>query len=592
MGILLPYPSLKVLARVFMGPITQSSHGNSILVVEEDLRFRERLAQGLKHERFVVTTAACGTEALGLLNSQRQFDLVIITLELHDLDGLRVISAMRRNPKLRELPAILIAEHADAETIRGAARLGIRDYLLKSRFTLNELVYRMTRHLCADARAEAPPSHQEEGARPKTGLRAGSEDAHRPTWDAVNNAIAASPFPPILHYVLEKANDPDSAMRDIVEAIRLDPSLTTQVMKTANTCFAGAARGTRTLEQAATRIGVNGIRNTVITATTMRRFATPIASVLSAQRFWEHALVVARFSYALGGRVDPQMTDQLYLAGLMKDLGRLLLAEAQPSKFTAAVVNAARHGRSLSNELRELLGVTPNEVTERVLREAGFPEVVWTVAGRLEQCDKDLLQATKHRTETMIIALADRLARSAAVGESFDAMITPIDVWIDALRLDCHDVFSMFEESLEGLDETKELVASCLRGPLLPNVYDEFLAEIPRNLRVSVCAPGRPCELLSLFFQKLNLISAAQPTVAVMLLRDGGDLEECLTQLEGADAAACDSLPVVICSPVEIPADELAILGSRPSRVLQMPIPHHELLAQCCRLHGAKAATA
>jgi DNA-binding response OmpR family regulator len=109
-----------------------------ILLVEDEPKLRQSLAEGLSLEHWDVTSAAMGAEAQVLLDSQ-PFDAVVLDWMLPDCDGLEIVRQLRARGG--RVPVLVISARAGgnaAETIRQA---GATDYLLKP-FSFDDLLTR------------------------------------------------------------------------------------------------------------------------------------------------------------------------------------------------------------------------------------------------------------------------------------------------------------------------------------------------------------------------------------------------------------------------------------------------------------------
>lgn len=81
--------------------------GDTVLVVEDDDALRRMLEQFLVFEGFRVLTAAHGAEALRSLNGNTPA-LVVLDLALPWVNGLEVLAIMRTDPRLRDIPVLVV----------------------------------------------------------------------------------------------------------------------------------------------------------------------------------------------------------------------------------------------------------------------------------------------------------------------------------------------------------------------------------------------------------------------------------------------------------------------------------------------------
>jgi len=132
---------------------------STILVVDDMAIFRDPLAASLRLAGYETVCAADGKEALARVGEGRP-DLVLLDLAMPVLDGLGFLRAFRADPANARVPVIVLTAAAERHTVLEAAALGAREYLLKSRFSMQDMLERVKRRLedpgAATATATAP----------------------------------------------------------------------------------------------------------------------------------------------------------------------------------------------------------------------------------------------------------------------------------------------------------------------------------------------------------------------------------------------------------------------------------------------------
>ena len=101
-----------------------------VLVVDDDPLNRLQLLQGLKQQGYDSTQAEDGVQALELL-AERSFDLVILDILMPNLDGFEVLSRMKSDGVLRDIPVIVISALEEMDSVIKCIRMGAEDYLSK-----------------------------------------------------------------------------------------------------------------------------------------------------------------------------------------------------------------------------------------------------------------------------------------------------------------------------------------------------------------------------------------------------------------------------------------------------------------------------
>ena len=113
----------------------------TILLVEDDPFLSSVLRMKLEKESFKVVRAADGDEALNFLIEQGiKPDLILLDLILPKKNGFEVLETIRQDPLLEKLPVIIISNLGQPSDIERGKALGVIDYFIKARLSVEELV--------------------------------------------------------------------------------------------------------------------------------------------------------------------------------------------------------------------------------------------------------------------------------------------------------------------------------------------------------------------------------------------------------------------------------------------------------------------
>jgi CheY-like chemotaxis protein len=126
-----------------------------IMIVDDTDVMRQTVARVLEGAGYQTICAADGSEALAMLNLARP-DVVLMDLMMPGMDGLHCLQEMRRDPRGKSTPIIMMTAYDDENRAR-ARELGARDYLIKTSLSINELLERIGRCLEKTALTALPP---------------------------------------------------------------------------------------------------------------------------------------------------------------------------------------------------------------------------------------------------------------------------------------------------------------------------------------------------------------------------------------------------------------------------------------------------
>ncbi|QDV89599.1 putative transcriptional regulatory protein pdtaR [Phycisphaerae bacterium RAS2] len=130
----------------------------SILVVDDEPICREPLAEALRFRGYRVTVAAGGTDILQAME-QAKPDLVLLDILMPRVEGISVLERIRSDIRFKHVPVILLTNVTDRSFVMQAHALGAAAYMLKSEFSMDDLVRRIEDQLSASAVLQATNAH-------------------------------------------------------------------------------------------------------------------------------------------------------------------------------------------------------------------------------------------------------------------------------------------------------------------------------------------------------------------------------------------------------------------------------------------------
>jgi DNA-binding response OmpR family regulator len=101
-----------------------------ILVIDDDEMTRHFLSHILAQQGFLLETAADGEQALTLLK-EKQFDIILLDIEMPGLNGLETLKRIRKNYLKKDLPILMVTANDQSAEIIQAFDLGANDYVVK-----------------------------------------------------------------------------------------------------------------------------------------------------------------------------------------------------------------------------------------------------------------------------------------------------------------------------------------------------------------------------------------------------------------------------------------------------------------------------
>lgn len=113
---------------------------NTTILLAEDDQFLQRMyATKLEGAGFNVVTASDGDEALKKMENSAPV-IALVDILMPKKDGFEVLRALRKDPKFKDFPVIILTNLNEPEDIKRARELGANEYIIKSHFLPSEVV--------------------------------------------------------------------------------------------------------------------------------------------------------------------------------------------------------------------------------------------------------------------------------------------------------------------------------------------------------------------------------------------------------------------------------------------------------------------
>jgi HD-like signal output (HDOD) protein len=143
-----------------------------------------------------------------------------------------------------------------------------------------------------------------------------------------------SSLPEVAMRIMRLADDPTTGADELLEAVRSDPALVMRVMRTVNSSYHGLPNQVADLKQAITLLGFDEIRNLALTAFVARSFQSGDGHASYSRReLWNHMVATSLIARTIARQCGHPAPQEAYLAGLLHDLGVVLLDQYVHNPF-------------------------------------------------------------------------------------------------------------------------------------------------------------------------------------------------------------------------------------------------------------------
>ncbi len=166
--------------------------------------------------------------------------------------------------------------------------------------------------------------------------------------------------------------DDDVDVAEVMRCLGAEPALAARVLKVANSPFYRRAGTVGTVDRAVQVLGLAAIRG-IAAAGCMDRLPVPaLGRVLDAERFRRHSLAVAVAAQALSAQARCGVDGEAFMAGLLHDIGIVLLARLRPQLLASALAEPAEPG-ALPQAAAHVMAIQHAACGARLVEAWGLP---------------------------------------------------------------------------------------------------------------------------------------------------------------------------------------------------------------------------
>lgn len=220
-------------------------------------------------------------------------------------------------------------------------------------------------------------------------------------------------LPAIVNQVLFVTANPESSVQDLLAIIETDPSMTAKVLKMANSAFYSRTRKVATLHQALITIGFDEVRNLVLSIAVFNNFsALTKVRGFDPYEFWRHSFTAGIAAKMIAGGLHLQASD-LFVAGLIHDIGKLALLIASPDAYTKIMKMTGNCGLEHLAAEKHVLGINHAQIGSRLVNKWMFPDSLVVATGYHHEPG----QANSQEVYPLVVHLSDCLSHTLALSQ-------------------------------------------------------------------------------------------------------------------------------------------------------------------------------
>ncbi len=268
--------------------------------------------------------------------------------------------------------------------------------------------------------------------------------------ETIPNGLLGSPLH--IYCELQKVmQHPDTSFQELESIIRIDSSLTARLLRVVNSAFYGFKSKVETITHALSIVGMDQLMELVVATSILGKFRGIPNELFNMNLFWRHSVAVGLASRTIAEIKKEDKPERYYVAGLLHDLGRLVLCLSIPDQALKIFEEHSQGDQPMTYYEEAQLSCNHAEVGAALFQRWNLPDFLQAVVKNHHEPFRD----PKWELQASIIHFADYLAYEMGLGGSGEMHPPELNPKTKALlKLDEKSLKKVWEEMNNKLEDS------------------------------------------------------------------------------------------------------------------------------------------
>lgn len=390
-------------------------------------------------------------------------DAIVVELPKTFHDQLHFIQMVKQNSLACNIPVICFGEKLGDKLENGIKKIGIAEYISRP-FPMGKLAkliiawVEKTKNVYKKGKGD-PELDKEADV---TQILSAQVSPRNKIDLMVKHISDVMAFPFTVSMALQILNNPDSSAAELAQIIETDPAISAQFLKKANSAhYSGSSKRIVSIKDAIVRIGFTETRRLVTGMAVMQLFdVNNYSPGFNRIQFWMHCLATAKIAERIAQITKAVNPDEAFLAGIMHDFGVILLDEFYPQLFARILQISTNYGMRFYDAELEIISISHNDIVRRLFHSWNLPKQICDAVVNHYIIMHSAMESTNRVDAlTIVVSLANNLAKSFMLGSSCDQYVVPIaNKFLSAIRLTLGLPDDFHQDIIKRLVEYEDLL--------------------------------------------------------------------------------------------------------------------------------------
>lgn len=256
----------------------------------------------------------------------------------------------------------------------------------------------------------------------------GKKQNNYPTPESlIHGVVGLISLPDVCVRVKDLVDNPNSSASDIGKVVSSDAALTARLLRVVNSAFYGFPSRIETVSRAITIVGNRELRDLVFAATVAGIFEKVPGDLVDIESFWRHSVYCGIVSRIIAKKRRVLHDERLFVAGLIHDIGRLVIAFKVPEQCRQIMQYTKEQNVPLHEAEQAILGFDHAQVGEQLMKAWSLPQSHQLAVANHHTPKR----ANPYTLEASIVYLANAITELAEAGaHGMDHLESvPAEIW-------------------------------------------------------------------------------------------------------------------------------------------------------------------
>lgn len=230
--------------------------------------------------------------------------------------------------------------------------------------------------------------------------------------DIVKHETELESFPDVYFRIREVLDSPNVSADRLAKVVSTDVGLSAKLLKLVNSPFYGFTSSIDSISRAVALVGGKELSTLALGISTISYFKDIPPELINMEQFWRHSISCGVFARLLAEKQNGLQPERLFIAGLLHDVGRLIMFKKIPYASREAMLFARENSIPLHEAEREVIGFDHTDVSRHLLAEWKFPQGLSEIINYHHDP-----MAYPNPLEPAIVNVADNIANAVSIAE-------------------------------------------------------------------------------------------------------------------------------------------------------------------------------